>query len=144
MPTWVCSCEYSKSFRNSFFYRTTPVAAFELCFSIRKEFLKKKVSGEIAFELISLFHVQIQEPTSRSTTKSICYLCKIWWIFIITKYLKQEVNHNPRVFGDEHSPCGLSITGDKDLSMLHDQEVMALILCPIKFYHGVAFTGQMW
>ena len=44
------------------------MAAFELCFSIRKEFSKKKVSGEIAFELISLFHVQIQEPTSRSTT----------------------------------------------------------------------------
>ena len=37
------------------------VAAFELCFSIKKEFLKKKVSGEIAFELISLFHVDIQE-----------------------------------------------------------------------------------
>ena len=29
---------------------------------------KKKVSREIAFELISLFH--IQEPTSRSTTKT--------------------------------------------------------------------------
>ena len=44
------------------------MADFELCFSIRKEFLKNKVSGEIAFELISFFHVQIQEPTSRSTT----------------------------------------------------------------------------
>ena len=33
-----------------------------------KNLKKKKVSGEIAFELISLFHVQIQEPTSRSTT----------------------------------------------------------------------------
>ena len=27
------------------------------------EFFKKKVSREIAFELISLFHVQIQQPT---------------------------------------------------------------------------------
>ena len=44
------------------------MAAFELCLSIRKEFLKKKVSGEIAFELISLFHVLVQEPASRSTT----------------------------------------------------------------------------
>ena len=35
------------------------VAAFELCFSIRKNFLKKKDSGEIAFDLISLFHVQM-------------------------------------------------------------------------------------
>ena len=55
-PTWVCCCEYSKSFRNNFFYRTTLLAAFELCFSIRREFLKMKVKGEIAFELISLFH----------------------------------------------------------------------------------------
>ena len=37
-------------------------------FSIREELLKKKVSGEIAFALISLFHVQIQEPASWSTT----------------------------------------------------------------------------
>ena len=29
---------------------------------------KKKVSGEMAFDAISFFHVQIQEPTSRSTT----------------------------------------------------------------------------
>ena len=32
------------------------------------EKILKKESGEIAFDLISLFHVQIQEPTSRSTT----------------------------------------------------------------------------
>ena len=43
------------------------MAAFELCFSARKEFSKKKVSGEIAFELISLFHLQIQKH-GRSTT----------------------------------------------------------------------------
>ena len=55
------SCECSKSFWGSFFYRTTPVAAFERT-------LKKKVSGEIAFALISLFHIQIQEPASRSAT----------------------------------------------------------------------------
>ena len=29
-------------------------------FSVIKEFLKKEVNGEIAFELINLFHVQIQ------------------------------------------------------------------------------------
>ena len=34
----------------------TLVAAFALSFSIRKE-LQKKLSGEIAFALISLFHV---------------------------------------------------------------------------------------
>ena len=63
----VFSCAYSKSFRNSFSYRTTLMAAFELCFSIRKEFLKKKDSGEIAVDLISLFHAQIQESAGRST-----------------------------------------------------------------------------
>ena len=55
-PTQVLSCEYSKSFKNSFFYRTTPVAAFELYCSIRKKNSKR---GEIAFELISFFHLQI-------------------------------------------------------------------------------------
>ena len=37
-------------------------------FLYQKESLKNKVSREIAFELISLFHVQIQEPKSMSTT----------------------------------------------------------------------------
>ena len=37
-------------------------------FSHQKEFLKKKVIGEIAFDLITLFHVQMQEPTRSSTT----------------------------------------------------------------------------
>ena len=37
-------------------------------YKYQKEFLKKKVSGEIAFYLISLFYEQIQEPTRSSTT----------------------------------------------------------------------------
>ena len=41
------------------FHRTTPVAAFEVSFSIRKNFLKKKFNGEIAQGSISLFHVQL-------------------------------------------------------------------------------------
>ena len=36
--------------------------------SEKERTLKKKVSGEIAFDLVSLFHVQIQEPTRSSTT----------------------------------------------------------------------------
>ena len=32
--------------------------------------------------------------------------------FIITKYLKQEVDENLTVCVDKHSPCGLSMTGD--------------------------------
>ena len=46
------------------------MAAFELCFSIRKNFLEKKV-------LISLFNVQIQVSTSRSTaTRASVFLAK--------------------------------------------------------------------
>ena len=46
------------------------VAAFEVSFSIRN-------SGEITFALISLFHVQIAEPASRSTTtKAFVFLAK--------------------------------------------------------------------
>ena len=45
--------------------------AFEVSFSIRKK-LKKKINGEIAFVLISLFHVQIQEPESSLTTIRAC------------------------------------------------------------------------
>ena len=40
-------------------------------FYYQKEFVKKKVSGEIAFDVISLFHVQIQEPTRHSSTTGV-------------------------------------------------------------------------
>ena len=39
--------------------------------------------------------------------------------FIITKYLKQEVNDNLSLCVDEHSPCGLSITGDIKIYQCH-------------------------
>ena len=47
--------------------------------------------------------------------------------FIITKYLKQEVDDDLSVCMDERSPCGLSITGDIDLSLSRDQKVMTLL-----------------
>ena len=51
----------------------------------------------------------MQEPTSSSTaTRAFVFLAK----FIITKYLKQEVDDDLTVCVDEHSPCGLYITGD--------------------------------
>ena len=51
------------------------VAAFE--YVLVSERIFKKVSGEIAFDLISLFHVQIQQPTSRSTTtRAFAFLAK--------------------------------------------------------------------
>ena len=88
------------------------MAAFELCFSIRKEFLKEKVSGEISFELISLFHVQIQESVSRSTITKAFVLLQNLLNFIITKYLKQEADEDLSICMDEYSPCGFSIIAD--------------------------------
>ena len=63
------SSAYSKMFRECFFYRTTPLTVFEVSFSITKEYkkIKKKVNGEIAFALISLFHVQVQESCKHVT-----------------------------------------------------------------------------
>ena len=80
-----------QSFRDSFFYRTTPVAAFEVSFSQRKEFQKKKkkkIVERLPLVFISLFCIQIQKPASR-----LQYLpfLKNLLNFIITKYLKQEV-----------------------------------------------------
>ena len=39
--------------------------------------------------------------------------------FIITKYLKQEVNDDLSVSLDERSLCGLSITGDINIYQCH-------------------------
>ena len=103
------SCAYSKTFRDLFFHRTIPVAGFEVNFSIRKEFEKKKVNGEIALTAISLFHIKIQESAGRSATmRAFASLAKC----IFTKYLKLLVNDNLNICMDECNPCGLSITGD--------------------------------
>ena len=40
--------------------------------------------------------------------------------FIITKYLKQEVDDDLIVCVDEGSPCCLAITGDKDKPLYKD------------------------
>ena len=39
--------------------------------------------------------------------------------FIITKYLKQEVDDNLSVCMDERSPCGLSVAGDIKIYQCH-------------------------
>ena len=57
------------------FYRTTQVAAFEFCFSIKRIF--KKESRDTALELISLFNVQIQEPTRSTMVRAFVFLANI-------------------------------------------------------------------
>ena len=81
------------------------MAAFELCFNIGKEFLKKKVSGENAFDLISVFLVQTQHPKSISTATTAFVFLENLLNFTITKYLKQA--------------RGLSITRDIKIYQCH-------------------------
>ena len=84
------SCEYSKSFRNSFFIEQLRGLLLNYVLVFKKEFKEKKVSGEIAFPLISLFHVQIQKPASRSTTfRAFAFFVKFAEFYFITKNLKQ-------------------------------------------------------
>ena len=72
----------------------------------------------IAYALIDLFHVQIQEPANRSTTTR-AFICHLSLNFIITKCLKQEVGDDLSVCIDEFSPCGLSVTGDIKIYQCH-------------------------
>ena len=119
------------------------IAAFVVSFSIRKEFLKKKVNGEIAFTLISLFNVHIQEPASRSTTtRAFVFFTK----FFIAKNLKQEIHDNLSVFVDKSSACGLSITGDIKIYQYMIKRKLPVTTpnreAPMD-YQGVAFTAQI-
>ena len=109
--TQVCSCEYSQSFRDSFFNRTTLVVSYELSFSIRKEFLKREINGKIAFALISLFHVQIQKPQNRSTTtRAFVFLAQFAGFYYHKIF---ETSHdNLSICLDKCSLCNLSLTQD--------------------------------
>ena len=110
------------------FFRTISVVAFQLNFSIREEFLKKKVSGEIAFALINLFQAQIQEPANRSTTtRAFVFLAKF-------AEVGQKVGNVLNVCVDECIPR-------------RDHKVLALVPptenCHMDFYQGVVFTAQI-
>ena len=75
-----------------------------------KNFKKNKVRGEIAFAIISLFHAQMYEPESMSTTTTAFVFLQNLLNFIITKYLKQGVDDDL-----------------KDLSMSLGQKVITLL-----------------
>ena len=69
--TQVFSCDYFRIFGTAFFIEQKKmVAAFELCFSIRKNFQQRKL-------VEGLFNVKIQVSTSRSTSmKAFAFLAK--------------------------------------------------------------------
>ena len=72
----------------------------------------------IAYALIDLFHVQMQELANRSTTTR-AFICHLSLNFIITKYLKQEVCDDLSVCFDERSPYGLSVIEDIKIYQCH-------------------------
>ena len=84
-------------------------------FKYQKEFLTKKVSGKIAFDLISLFHKYKSLQEVQLLQEHLSFLQN----FIITKYLKEEVDDNLSISVSEHSPCGLSITRDIKIYKCH-------------------------
>ena len=67
--------------------------------------------------------------------------------FFIT-ILKEEVDHDLSLWVDKRSSYDLYNWRYKDLSVSCDQKVMMLLppmeKCTINFYHGVAFTAQIW
>ena len=73
-----------------------------------------------------MFHVQIQEPTSRSTiTRTFVFLAK-FAEFYCYEIFEQEVDDDLSICVDERSPCGLSITGDKDKPLYKD---LSRVMC---------------
>ena len=83
-----------------------------IMFQYQKEFLKRKLVERLPLIQLACFmckYKSLQElqppPEHLSFPQS----------FIITKYLKQKVDDDLSVYMDEHSPCGLSITGDKKI-----------------------------
>ena len=82
-------------------------------------FLWNNYSGcftEIAFDLISLFHIKCKSLQDIQLTREHLSFPQN---FIITKYLKQEVDDDRSVCMDERSPCDLSITGDIKIYQCH-------------------------
>ena len=125
------------------FYRTTMVAAFELNFSIRKELEKRGVV--IVFALISLCHLQIQEPASMSVaTRAFVFLAK----FAKFYYHKRFETKIMKQLHGSSSLYKLCITGDIKIYQCHMIKrwwwYYLQWRSALNFYQGVVFTAQIW
>ena len=81
-PTRVFSCEYSKSFRNSFFYGTIPLAAF-IYVLVSERILKEECYWWdcLWFNwLVSCTNTKAYKHVNYH--KSVCLSCKICWILL--------------------------------------------------------------
>ena len=101
------------------------MAAFELCFSIRI-FKEERYWRDCRW--ISLFYIQIQEPTSRSTTtRALDFLAKF------TEFYYHKISETrswwrpKRLRGWTLPLCLLCNWRYKDLSVSRDQKVMTLL-----------------
>ena len=99
------------------FFETTSVAAFD--YVLVPGFLEKKVSRDIAFEFISLFHVQYESLQVCQLSQEHLSFLQNLLNFIITKYFKQEVDDDLSLCVVESSHCGLSITEDIKIYQCH-------------------------
>ena len=92
------------------------MALFEYYFSIRKFFLKNEVSREI---VISLFQYKYKKMRAGQLPQEHLYFLQSLLHFIITKYIKEEVDDNLTICMNEHSSCDLSVTGDTKICQCH-------------------------
>ena len=68
--------------------------------------------------------------------------------FIVTKYLKQEVDDDLSICVDARGPCGLSLTGDIKIYYClvikkYDVTTPSGEVSTMDFYQGVVFTAQI-
>ena len=110
----------------------------------KKQFKEKKVSGEIAFALIGLKHVQIQKPASRSTIlRAFVFLAK----FAEFYYYKKFEARSPFNSMNECSSCGLPIIEGKKIYQCHlikdNGFTKPMEKHPMNLYQGVVFTAQI-
>ena len=134
-------------FYGRLFYRTTPVAAFELSFSIRKEFKKKKASREID----CLCFNWLVSCTNTRTCKQVNYHESIYLSLIFEFYyhrtFKTRSQWRVKCLPEWTQPLwSLCNWRYKNLSMSRDQMVMMLLpimeKCPMDFYQEVVIATR--
>ena len=93
------------------------MAAFELYFSIRKIFSKRKLLERLPFILLVCFMYKYKKLKAGQLPQDHLSFLQNLLNFIITKYLKKEFDDDLSVGVDERSPCGLCV--GRDLKIYH-------------------------
>ena len=102
------SCEYSKSFRNSFFIEQLWWLLLNYVLVLERIFKKESYWRDC---LNTRAYKQVNHHSSICLAK--------FAEFYYHKYLKQEVNDDLSICVDKRSPCDLSITGDIKIYQWH-------------------------